>query len=77
MKVKCFLPEAGQIVLTFNAYSYKDLIRGIYRHADDYKQIYKNKNFHEFFKKVWHDLQRYEAFDDRGQFTDFIFINCS
>ena len=77
MKVKCYLPESGQIVLRFTAYNYKDLIKGVYGFRSDYLDIYRAPAIHDFFKIVWNDLQKYEIFEDRGQMTDFIFINCS
>lgn len=77
MKVKCYLPEVEQIAKTFHAYNYKDLIKGVYRDADNYNELKKDPGIDKFFKIVWDSLLKYGAFDDRGKITDFIFINCN
>ena len=79
MKIKVYAPETGIIIKRFNAYSYKELMRNNYKDADseDYLTLIKDEGLNAHFKNVWDSLKKYEVYDDRGNVTDFIFINCS
>lgn len=76
MKIKCYSPECRIIVSSFYAYNYKDLIKGLYKNCEDYKDIRTRLDINEKFAWIWNDLEIYGVSYDQ-QITNFIFINCS
>ena len=52
MKIKCYSPECKIIVSSFYAYNYKDLIKGLYKNCEDYKDIRTRLDINEKFMQI-------------------------